>query len=413
MPVNPQIAEGDTSLAERVKHAILRWIRARVKDALFFVVLPSAYRKASRQPISPGKVLFLENKESELPESFQVMWSRLSDMSGLTLEFVSLGETRVRLRRYYQNSIAFAKNVATAQYVFLNDASSVVSCLPLRPETKVVQLWHGCGAFKKWGMSTADLIFGGSREEILRHPFYKNLSLVTVSSPEVVWAYEEAMVLQDEPGVVQPTGVSRTDVFFDDEYLAASRSKIQQLVPAAIEKKVIVYAPTFRGRVAQAEGPNALDLAKMKAFLGDSHVLLIKHHPFVKNRPAVPEECADFAFDVSDKAGINELLCGADLVISDYSSLVFEYSLFERPMIFFACDREDYADWRGFYYEYEELAPGPICETTEEVIEQIRLADDSFDSSRVKAFRAKFMSSCDGHATDRIIETVFRGDEAA
>ena len=290
MPVNPQIAEGDTSLAERVKHAILRWIRARVKDALFFVVLPSAYRKASRQPISPGKVLFLENKESELPESFQVMWSRLSDMSGLTLEFVSLGETRVRLRRYYQNCIAFAKNVATAQYVFLNDASSVVSCLPLRPETKVVQLWHGCGAFKKWGMSTADLIFGGSREEILRHPFYKNLSLVTVSSPEVVWAYEEAMVLQDEPGVVQPTGVSRTDVFFDDEYLAASRSKIQQLVPAAIEKKVIVYAPTFRGRVAQAEGPNALDLAKMKAFLGDSHVLLIKHHPFVKNRPAVPEE---------------------------------------------------------------------------------------------------------------------------
>ncbi len=413
MPVNPQIAEGDTSLAERVKHAILRWIRARVKDALFFVVLPSAYRKASRQPISPGKVLFLENKESELPESFQVVWSRLSDMSGLTLEFVSLGETRVRLRRYYQNCIAFAKNVATAQYVFLNDASSVVSCLPLRPETKVVQLWHGCGAFKKWGMSTADLIFGGSREEILRHPFYKNLSLVTVSSPEVVWAYEEAMVLQDEPGVVQPTGVSRTDVFFDDEYLAASRSKIQQLVPAAIEKKVIVYAPTFRGRVAQAEGPNALDLAKMKAFLGDSHVLLIKHHPFVKNRPAVPEECADFAFDVSDKAGINELLCGADLVISDYSSLVFEYSLFERPMIFFACDREDYADWRGFYYEYEELAPGPICETTEEVIEQIRLADDSFDSSRVKAFRAKFMSSCDGHATDRIIETVFRGDEAA
>ena len=413
MPVNPQIAEGDTSLAERVKHAILRWIRARVKDALFFVVLPSAYRKASRQPISPGKVLFLENKESELTESFKVMWSRLSDMSGLTLEYVSLGETRVRLRRYYQNCIAFAKNVATAQYVFLNDASSVVSCLPLRPETKVVQLWHGCGAFKKWGMSTADLIFGGSREEILRHPFYKNLSLVTVSSPEVVWAYEEAMVLQDEPGVVQPTGVSRTDVFFDDEYLAASRSKIQQLVPAAIEKKVIVYAPTFRGRVAQAEGPNALDLAKMKAFLGDSHVLLIKHHPFVKNRPAVPEECADFAFDVSDKAGINELLCGADLVISDYSSLVFEYSLFERPMIFFACDREDYADWRGFYYEYEELAPGPICETTEEVIEQIRLADDSFDSSRVKAFRAKFMSSCDGHATDRIIETVFRGDEAA
>ena len=88
MPVNPQIAEGDTSLAERVKHAILRRVRARVKDVLFFVVLPRTYRNASRQPVSPGKVLFLENKESEIPESFQVMWSRLSDMPGLTLEFV-------------------------------------------------------------------------------------------------------------------------------------------------------------------------------------------------------------------------------------------------------------------------------------------------------------------------------------
>lgn len=413
MPADLQIAKENLSLAEQVKCAIMRWVRARVKDVLFCAVLPAVYRRASKQPISPGKVLFLENKERELPESFQVMWSRLSGMPDLKLEFVSLGETRVRGHQYYRNCIAFVKNVATAQYVFLNDASNVVSCLPLRPETKVVQLWHGCGAFKKWGMSTADLIFGGSREEILRHPFYKNLSLVTVSSSEVVWAYEEAMVLQDEPGLVQPTGVSRTDVFFDDDYLAAGRSKIQQLVPAATEKKVIVYAPTFRGRVAQAEGPNALDLAKMKASLGDSHVLLIKHHPFVKRRPPIPAECSDFAFDVSEKVGINELLCGADLVISDYSSLVFEYSLFERPMIFFAYDRDDYADWRGFYYEYEELTPGPICETTEEVIEQICLASDSFDPSRVRAFRAKFMSSCDGHATDRIIETVFRGDEAA
>ena len=288
MPANHQIAEEDLPIAERAKLAVMRWIRARVKDTLFFVVLPAVYRRAARQPIIPGKVLFLENKESELPESFQVMWSRLSDMPGLALEFVSLGETRVRGYQYYRNCIAFAKNIATAQYVFLNDASNVVSCLPLRPETKVVQLWHGCGAFKKWGMSTADLIFGGSREEILRHPFYENLSLVTVSSPEVVWAYEEAMVLQSEPGLVQPIGVSRTDVFFDDEYLRSSCSKIQQLVPTAAGKKIIVYAPTFRGRVAQAQGPNALDLIKMKASLGDSHILLIKHHPFVKKHPSIP-----------------------------------------------------------------------------------------------------------------------------
>lgn len=207
----------------RAKGAILHRMRQWAKDLLLFRILPGEYRRAAKQPIQPGKVVFLENKEPTVPESFEVLYRRLSRVPELDVEFMSLGETRVRLRQYYRNCIEAVRDLATAQCVFLNDASNVVSCLPLREGTKVVQLWHGCGAFKKWGMSTADLIFGGSRDEILRHPFYKNLSLVTVSSPEVVWAYEEAMVLQDEPGIVQPIGVSRTDVFYDEAYLKKSR----------------------------------------------------------------------------------------------------------------------------------------------------------------------------------------------
>ena len=76
-------------------------------------------------------------------------------------------------------------------------------------------------------------------------------------------------------------------------------------------------------------------------------------------------------------------------------------------MIFFAFDRDEYADWRGFYYDYEEVAPGPVCETTDEVVEQIRLVDSDFDPSRIRAFRTKFMSSCDGCATERIVSYVF------
>ncbi len=397
-------------LPARIRNAILRRVRKMVKDVAFFWWLPSIYRKAAKEPVVEGEMLFLENKESCLPESFSVLYERLSGEPGLELEFASLGETRVRLRQYYRNCAQFVRSMATAQYVFLNDASNVVSCVPLRPETKVVQLWHGCGAFKKWGMSTADLIFGGSREDILRHPFYKNLSLVTVSSPEVAWAYEEAMVLQDDPGIVQPIGVSRTDVFFDDEYIENGRRALRALVPAAEHKKVILYAPTFRGRVASAEGPDELDINAMRESLADDYVLIIKHHPFVKERPQIPSNCSDFAFDVSDQISISELLCGADMVISDYSSLVFEYSLFERPMVFFAFDKEEYADWRGFYYTYEELAPGPICTTTSELLQQIHDLESHFDPSRIRAFREKFMAACDGCSTDRIIARVF-GDK--
>ena len=79
----------------------------------------------------------------------------------------------------------------------------------------------------------------------------------------------------------------------------------------------------------------------------------------------------------------------------------------ERPMIFFAYDIEDYSDWRGFYYDYDEMTPGPVYTRTSEVAEYIKGLPESFESKdrqRVDDFRQKFMSGCDGHATDRIIE---------
>ena len=140
--------------------------------------------------------------------------------------------------------------------------------------------------------------------------------------------------------------------------------------------------------------------------LGDEYILLIKHHPFVEKRPDIPDECKDFALDISEKLEIDQLLCASDICISDYSSLVFEYSLFERPMIFFAYDLDDYFDWRGFYYDYDELTPGPVVADTEAIIDYIKNLDTRFDKAKVHAFREKFMSACDGHATDRIMDLV-------
>jgi CDP-ribitol ribitolphosphotransferase len=298
------------------------------------------------------------------------------------------------------------RTIATARFVFICEACMPLACLPLRPETKVIQLWHGCGAFKRFGMSTADKIFGASREEKLRYPAHRNTSLVTVSSPEVAWAYVEAMDLGKTPDIVQPLGVSRTDVYFDQEFLAAQRLLVEEKVPQARGKKVLLYAPTFRGHIAEAEAPDALDIAYLREHLADKYVLLIKHHPFIKKRPAIPAGCEDFAFDVSDALPIETAMVAADVCVSDYSSLVFEYSLLNRPMAFFAYDKADYDDWRGFYYDYDEMTPGPVVTTTEELADWIEHLDESYDLSEVDAFREKFMSACDGHATQRIADAV-------
>ena len=395
------------TLSKQVKRAIKRPIRFAAKDWSLFVAFPHEYKKACEKPVDPKKVLFIDNKSLAIPDAFEIMMPYVEAKYGFDVRFIGLGMNEyVGWINYYKRCLSLMHEMATASYVFLADASDVISCVPLRPETKVIQLWHACGAFKKFGMSTADKIFGGSQAEKERHPFYKNLSLVTVSSPEIEWAYREAMSLEGTPEVVQALGVSRTDVFHSNEFRSISRKAITEAVPEIGNRKIILYAPTFRGRVSQAEGPDQLDICKMKEKLGRDWALLIKHHPFVKNPPAIPESCRDFAFMASN-APIDALLCAADLCITDYSSIVFEYSLLDRPMVFFAYDLEKYDDWRGFYYDYDEMTPGPIVHTTDEIINYVSYANERFNREQMMRFRKKFMSACDGRATERIARAVF------
>lgn len=382
-------------------------VKVCFKDVTLGVIFPFVYFCAAKTPIDERKVVFLESKQERLPDSFRVIYDTLHFDSHFDVYFLSLGRHRVSLVRYLKNCINALKEVATARCVFLCDASDVVSCVGMRADTDVVQLWHACGAFKKWGMSTANLEFGGSREQILRHPFYENLSLVTVSSPEVTWAYAEAMLLEDKPDVIQPLGVSRTDLFFDEGFLEAAERRVQSAIPQVQRKKVLLYAPTFRGHVSQAKGPGELDVSAFARAFKDEYVLLIKHHPFVKDAPELPEDCAGFAFDVSEELSIEDLLCVADVCITDYSSLIFEFSLFERPMVFFAYDRDEYDDWRGFYYNYDELTPGPVFTDNRAMIEYLQNVNQLFDVNKVKLFKERFMSSCDGRATERILKKVF------
>lgn len=382
--------------------------RKKVGQILMFrIVFPLGYKHYIKgKKIKREKAVFVEVRFDEITGSFRLVYDRMKadgfDVHEQFIENIKPGKWG-----YIKRCLRMLEDISDAHYVFLNDACNVTSCIPLRKGTKIYQLWHACGAFKKFGMSTAELIFGDNRKSLERYPNYGNLSYVTVSSPEVIWAYEEAMNLKDTKTQVVATGVSRTDVFYDQHFIEQSKAAVYSVCPAAENKKIILYAPTFRGRVAKAESPDCLDIPAMKRALGDEYVLLIKHHPFVKQPPVVPEDCTDFAMDVTKSLEIDQLLCASDVCVSDYSSLIFEYSLFERPMIFFAYDLDDYFDWRGFYYNYDELTPGPVVKETEEIIDYIRHLDARFDQAQVHAFKEKFMSSCDGHATDRIMALVY------
>lgn len=364
---------------------------------------PHIYKKAASKPVQKGKIVFVEQQAKELSNNLQLIYDMLEKSERYQLSTHCLLEGTCSKKEYLDHAKTCLEDVATAEAVFLCDGSRLISCATIRPETKVAQVWHACGAFKKFGFSTADHLFGGNEEEYLKYPYYKNCDIVTVSSEEVVRSYEVAMGFEAGSGIVEPLGISRSDVFFKPDFCEQAVTRVKEIIPQANDRKVILYAPTFRGNVSEATTPDKLELQLMKEKLGNEYIVLIKHHQFVKVRPTIEKSVADFAFDVSDTCAIEDLLCISDICISDYSSLVFEYSLMERPMFFFAYDLADYNDWRGFFYDYDDLTPGPVVKTTKKLIEKIENID-TYDMTEIKAFKNKFMNACDGNATKRLLE---------
>ncbi len=388
-----------------VGRPVKKFFRDRRWNWMYAITFPRYYDRWKREPIQKKKILFVEQRYSQLSDNFQLLYERLMAQQKYEIHVHFLRQRDVTRRQFEKNCKAMLKDMATAEYVFLDDASKVLGRVEKRPETLVTQVWHACGAFKKFGMSTASLKFGGNQKTIKKYPAYSNLDYVIVSSPKVAWAYREAMDLEDKPTQILAAGVSRTDVYFQKGRRQKALEKLYGLMPDAKGKRVILYAPTFRGTISQAQSPKELDVARMQEKLGEEFVLLMKHHPFVKERPGLPERAKGvFAEDMTEKMTIEELLFVADVCVSDYSSVVFEYALFEKPMAFLAPDLSEYFDWRGFYYDYQELTPGPVFAHTEELIEYLLHLQERFDRNRVREFREKFMSACDGKATDRILE---------
>lgn len=374
---------------------LARWISLKL-------VLPAVYAHAAKKPMVPQRIVFLEISADHLTDSFTLLYDAVKKR-GRQPEIIYLHDGSVGGVQYLKNCVKMLKSIATAPVVFINEASNITSCVKLRPQTKLIQTWHGCGAFKKFGFSTAELGWGISGKEMERYPYYKNQWLVSVSAPEAVHAYQDAM--HQPQGVILPLGVSRTDVFFDARYISEAKEALYQYFPQARGKKVILYAPTFRGTQTRAYSLQ-LDYEAFSEALSGEYVLVEKHHPFVKEVPEIPEKYADFAKDLTGMMSVQKLLCVSDLCISDYSSLVFEYSLFERPMIFYAPDLKEYFDERGFYYDYEKLTPGPVFDDQSEMIDYIGALWERFDRQRVKDFKNLFMSACDGHATERILDYI-------
>ena len=203
-------------------------------------------------------------------------------------------------------------------------------------------------------------------------------------------------------------GYPRND--FLENYTQKDIEDIVSELQLPTDKKYILYAPTWRDNQHQAgigyTYKTEVDFDKLKANLGDEYIILFRAHYLVANSFDF-DKYKGFVYDVSKVNDINHLYVISDLLVTDYSSVFFDYANLKRPEIFYMYDLEAYGnEIRGFYIDLDEL-PGPIVQTEDELIKAIKNAetDRSYDE-KYKAFNDKFNYLDDGKAAQRVTEAI-------
>lgn len=279
-----------------------------------------------------------------------------------------------------------------------------------RGKVKVVQLWHGTGTIKKFGHDISE-----GRELKLVEKADSRITHLIVNSEYTAKLYKDIFgVTRDK---VYVTGIPRTDVMFDDSKRERDLKQFYSTYPELTGKKLILYAPTFRDN--QTEHPElGIDLEtwiremenisnRVNESSDCSTVLMLRLHPHVAAAFDDKElkKYGKYIINMSDYADLNVLLFAADVLITDYSSIVFEYALLDKPMYFYAYDLEQFErDSRGFYENYESFVPGKVVKTTKELFSSLQ-ETDQFEDKR-KEFIDAYYSFLDGKSTERVINLI-------
>ncbi|MEV4889954.1 CDP-glycerol glycerophosphotransferase family protein [Nonomuraea sp. NPDC055795] len=268
-----------------------------------------------------------------------------------------------------------------------------------REDQVVLQTWHG----------TPVKHIGNDQPHMTRDPrppvWHRQAAEVRgwdVLLSQSPWATPVLREAFGYKGEVLESGLPRNDVLSSPERDRMA-AEIRARLGLAEGKRVVLYAPTWR----DYDRKNAmvkLDLAKARQSLGADHELLVRGHP-MQAMPAVP----DIAHDVSTYPDMTDLLLVADVLVTDYSSSMFDFLATGKPIVFYAYDLAKYATKRGLYVDLEAQAPGPVLPTSGEVVEALRSIDTvaAEYADRYETFRATYAPRDDGKATARVVDHLF------
>lgn len=299
--------------------------------------------------------------------------------------------------------------LARAEFLITN--SRMPHWIPKRKGTTYIQTWHGT-PLKKLGVDIAEVHMPGTTTEKYKENFTneaKKWDVLISPNPYSTEIFKRAFQYN---GKIIESGYPRNDILYTHNN-TNTITEIKNKLNLPLGKKILLYAPTWRDNDFYAIGRYKLnlklDLQQLKDQLGDTYIILIRAHYLVAEHLDL-SAYNQFAYDVSLYPDINELYLISDILITDYSSVFFDYANLKRPMLFFTYDIQEYRDHlRGFYFDFEEEAPGPLIQTTTNLISEIKAIEtNGYElNERLFDFYGRFCSLEDGEASERVVREIF------
>lgn len=261
----------------------------------------------------------------------------------------------------------------------------------------LIQVWHGCGVFKKVGYSK----YGKEKSHSLNESFNRKYDYIFSTTKHVNKYHSEAFGVYESH--IVPIGLPRTDIFFNQNYAEKVKNDFYEKYPQLKDKKILLYAPTIRFK-DNGSYISKFNPEKIYNELNEEYAIILKLHIRTEHSYEIPEEYSDYIINIPKEDEINDLLFVADLLVTDYSSIVFEASLLNLPMVLYTYDLEEYIVENGLYYEFDDFAPGKIVYNEKELVNAIKQKE--FNEEKIEPFKKYFFDDLDGNSTKRAIELI-------
>lgn len=349
---------------------------------------------ASMLPIVPDRVVLASPRHARLEgnllaihEAFARLRPEIRPVILVEPYGYGFGEKLAYLARLVRGMY----HLRRARLFIVDNAYLPVHVGPHRAGTTVVQVWHAVSAVKRFGLDTAT-----PPAEPERTFLHRGYDAVVVSAEAVRPTYAAALRTPVERCLA--LGTPRTDLFFDAPAMAAARSRLVAAHPVLNGRRVVLYAPTFRGRARDRDPGVRLDARRLRSLLPPEWVLALKTHP---NVAADGLDTAGYDLVVPRHEDLNDLLVLADVLVTDYSSAIFEFALLRRPIVLLLDDLEAYRKDPGLAVDERELV-GTRAVDTDGVAAAVLAG--SVDAAAHAAFIERHLGACDGHSSDRFVE---------